>query len=128
MERYEREKSLSIYWINRANDLRGAAGAVWFAIQNESKSDQIHNLLGMELAIDSPSLVLLDAVRALVGSGIYPGISSTLPTIPKSRSAMPRPATSAGAEDGHSLKPNSSHQIRKTWIVTNRIKDWVYFE
>jgi len=70
MERYEREKSLSIYWINRANDLRGAAGAVWFAIQNESKSDQIHNLLGMELAIDSPSLVLLDAVRALVGSGI----------------------------------------------------------
>jgi HEPN domain-containing protein len=48
MERYEREKSLSIYWANRANDLRGAAGAVWFAIENESKSDQIHKQLGFE--------------------------------------------------------------------------------
>lgn len=47
MKRYEREESLSIYWFNRANDLRGAAGAVWFAIQSGNKS-QIHNLLGME--------------------------------------------------------------------------------
>jgi hypothetical protein len=46
MERYEREESLSIYWFNRANDLRGAAGAVWFAMQNEG--DQIHDLLGLE--------------------------------------------------------------------------------
>jgi hypothetical protein len=46
MERYEREKKLSIYWFNHANDLRGAAGAVWFAIENESH--QVHNFLEME--------------------------------------------------------------------------------
>jgi len=48
MERYQREKTLSIYWANRANDLRGAAGAVWFAIENGGKTDQIHKFLGME--------------------------------------------------------------------------------
>ena len=48
MERYEEEKRLSICWFNRANDLRGAAGAVWFAMENESNSDQVRSLLGME--------------------------------------------------------------------------------
>jgi hypothetical protein len=48
MERYEREKALSRYWANRADDLRGAAGAVWFAIQDGSKSYQIHRMIGMD--------------------------------------------------------------------------------
>ena len=46
MERYERESKLSIYWFNRANDLRGAAGAVWFAI--EAEPDGIRDFLEME--------------------------------------------------------------------------------
>ena len=29
MSEYERRKSLSIYWYNKASDLRGAAGLVW---------------------------------------------------------------------------------------------------
>jgi len=61
MERYEREENLSIYWFNRANDLRGAAGAVWFAIETET--DQINNSLGMEpnysFAIACPSVFLM---------------------------------------------------------------------
>lgn len=48
MNRFEREQNLSIYWANRASDLRGAAGAVWFAIENESSSDQVRSMLGME--------------------------------------------------------------------------------
>ena len=48
MKRYEREKTLSIYWANRANDLRGAAGAVWFAMEDENSSDQVRTLLAIE--------------------------------------------------------------------------------
>jgi hypothetical protein len=48
MNRFEREQNLSIYWANRASDLRGAAGAVWFAMENENSSDQVRTMLGME--------------------------------------------------------------------------------
>jgi hypothetical protein len=48
MNRFEREQNLSIYWANRASDLRGAAGAVWFAMENEGSSDQVRTMLGME--------------------------------------------------------------------------------
>jgi hypothetical protein len=61
MERYERETNLSIYWFNRANDLRGAAGAVWFAIENST--DQIRDFLGMDsgysFSIACPSVYLM---------------------------------------------------------------------
>lgn len=61
MERYERETNLSIYWFNRANDLRGAAGAVWFAIENDGKA--INDFLGMEsgysFSIACPSSFLM---------------------------------------------------------------------
>ena len=46
MERFERESSQSIYWFNRSNNLRGAAGAVWFAIKSESS--EVSTFLGME--------------------------------------------------------------------------------
>lgn len=63
MRRYEREENLSIYWANRANDLRGAAGAVWFAMQNENSSYQVHALLGMEqgyrFSVACPSVFLM---------------------------------------------------------------------
>jgi hypothetical protein len=61
LSRYEREEKLSIYRFNRASDLRGAAGAVWFAM--EQKDTRIQDALDMEsgysFSIACPSVFLM---------------------------------------------------------------------
>jgi hypothetical protein len=46
MSRYEDSQSTSMYWFNRSNDLRGSAGAVWYALRNDDNC--IHDFLNLE--------------------------------------------------------------------------------
>lgn len=46
-EIYKRRKELSIYWYNKASDLRGSAGALW-ASMDDAKSTEIAEKLGLE--------------------------------------------------------------------------------
>ena len=39
MSQYERRKSLSIYWYNKASDLRGAAGLVWAGMERDESAE-----------------------------------------------------------------------------------------
>ncbi len=87
--RYERSRSMPIYWYNKASDLRGAAGLVWAGMQDERGADVAGSLgLGRGFSFRAacgPVYLMLCGLAAelllksaLVAQGKEPGLHHRL--------------------------------------------------
>ena len=64
MSRIEDYQSISMYWFNHSNDLRGSAGAIWYAINRDDNG--IQDFLDLEKGYDF-SVATAPVYRMLCG-------------------------------------------------------------
>lgn len=64
-DRVERKHNLSIYWFNKASNLRAAAGAVWVAIQDEKPDPRLGLPDGFSMSAACPLVYQMLCGQAL---------------------------------------------------------------